>query len=200
MQLFLTTGTPSNAVYTDASGAPQYKVNTPFKVHHRTTSISRVVEHEIPRRHSGSSSGGNESPLEEGVRRFANLATIDWRVFDSSVIHFRGQELAVRDFFRKEGWGWYGRHRVFTALDGREFKWILGAYTPQLKLNDAAETPVAFYRPKKLGVFSKPRKASIEVFPPFEDMLDEIMVTFVYIERLRKNKERAARSPTLLNK
>jgi hypothetical protein len=109
MQLFLTTGTPSNAVYTDASGAPQYKVNTPFKVHHRTTSISRVVEHEIPRRHSGSSSGGNESPLEEGVRRFANLATIDWRVFDSSVIHFRGQELAVRDFFRKEGWGWYGR-------------------------------------------------------------------------------------------
>ncbi|KAJ6567120.1 hypothetical protein B0H19DRAFT_1139526 [Mycena capillaripes] len=201
MQLFLTTATPSNAVYVDGSGSPQYKVTTPFKVHDRTTAISRIVEREIPRRQStGSSSGAHEDRVVDENTRFANLANIDWRLFDSSVIHFRGQELAVREFFRKEGWGWYGRHRVFTAQDGREFKWVLGAYTSQLKLNDTAETLVACYRPKKLGIFSKPRKASIEIFPPFEDMLDEIMVTFVYIERLRKTKERAARSPTLLNK
>ncbi|KAF7353874.1 hypothetical protein MVEN_01073300 [Mycena venus] len=199
MQLVLTTASPTNAVYTDASGAPQYKVNTPLKAHNRTTTISRVVERGIPRRNSGSSAGGSESEAE-GSARFANLASIDWRVFESSVIRFRGQELAVHDFFRKVGWGWYGRHRVFTAPDGREFKWILGAYTSQLKLNDAAETPVACYRPKKLDLFSKPRKASLEVLPPFEGMLDEIIVTFVYIEHLRKKKERAARSPTLLNK
>ncbi|KAJ6606064.1 hypothetical protein DFH09DRAFT_1119210 [Mycena vulgaris] len=196
MQLFLTTATPSNSVYTDESGVPQYKVNTPFKLD-RTTAISRVVEHGIPRR-SGSMDG-HDAGIEEG-ERFASLAHIDWHLVESSVIRFRGRELATRDFFRKEGWGWYGRHRVFTGLDGREYKWILGAYTSQLRLNDEAQTLVARYRPKKLGILSKARKASLEVFPTFEHMMDEIVVTFVYIERLRKTKERAARSPTLLNK
>ncbi|KAJ7684350.1 hypothetical protein DFH06DRAFT_4880 [Mycena polygramma] len=202
MHLFLTTASPSNALYTDAAGAPQYKVNTPLKLNHRATTISRVVERDIPRRQSTSSSrsGPSNEPEVIADARFANLANIDWRVVESSVIYFRGQELAVHDFFRKQGWGWYGRHRVFMAQDGREFKWILGAYTSQLQLNDATETLVARYRPKKHGVFSKPRKASLEICPPFENMVDEIMVTFVYIEHLRKTKERAARSPTLLNK
>ncbi|KAJ7765710.1 hypothetical protein B0H16DRAFT_1524083 [Mycena metata] len=206
MQLFLTTASPSNAVYADASGSSQYKISTPFGVRHRITTISRVVERDIPRRWSSSSNGttpssnGHGAGVGNGGDRFALLARVDWRLFDSSVIHFRGRELATREFFRKEGWGWYGRHRVFTARDGREFKWILGAYTSELQLNDSAETPVAIYRPKKLGLFSKPRKASLEIFPPFEDILDEIMVTFAYIERLRKTKERTARSPTLLNK
>ncbi|KAJ7490956.1 hypothetical protein FB451DRAFT_628376 [Mycena latifolia] len=198
MRLLLTTATPSNSIYTDESGAPKYKVNTPFKVHDRTTAISRVVEHGIPRRRSGSVSGPDGE--EEEGERFASLAHIDWHLVEPTVIRFRGRELSTRDFFRKVGWGWYGRHRVFTALDGREYKWILGAYTSQLKLNDAAETPVARYSPKKLGLFFKPRKASLEVFSPFEGMVDEIVVTFVYIERLRKTKERAARSPTLFNK
>ncbi|KAJ7041960.1 hypothetical protein C8F04DRAFT_1176617 [Mycena alexandri] len=202
MQLFLTTSSPSNTVYADASGSSQYKVTTPFGVRNRgTTTISRVVQRDIPRRWSSSSNGaiatsdGHGAELGDRGDRFALLARIDWRLSDSSVIHFRGRELATREFFRKEGWGSYGRHRVFTARDGREFKWILGAYTSkasylQLQLSDSAETPVAIYRPKKLGLFSKPRKASIEIFPPFEDMLDEIMVTFAYIERLRKTKEK----------
>ncbi|KAJ7119088.1 hypothetical protein C8R44DRAFT_789990 [Mycena epipterygia] len=198
MQLVLTTASPSNAVYTDGSG-PQYKVTTPLKLHDRTTAISRVIEHGIPRRRSQSRSEHEDEAEVEG-ERFASLAQIDWRVVGSSVIRFRDRELLTREFFRKKGWGWYGRHRVFTAADGREFKWILGAYTSQLKLNNAAETPVAHYRPKKLGLLSKPRKASLEVLPDFEYMMDEILVTFVYIEHLRKTKERAARSPTLLNK
>jgi hypothetical protein len=78
----------------------------------------------------------------------------------------------------------------------------------QLILNDASETVVASYRRRKLGVFSKARKASIEILPHFEVMLDEIMVglldasssaitnkskvTFVYVECLREKNERGA--------
>ncbi|KAJ7765709.1 hypothetical protein B0H16DRAFT_1413193 [Mycena metata] len=188
-QLFLSTGDPSNAVYADASGSSQYKVSTPFGVHHRTTSISRVVERDIPRRWSSSSNGTIATSDADGGDRFALLARIDWKLLESSVIHFRGRELATGEFFRKEGLGLYGRHRVFTARDGREFKWILGAYTSELKLNGSGEIRAAIYRHKTLGLFSRPRKASIEIFPPFEDMLDEIMVTFVYIEQLRKTRE-----------
>ncbi|KAJ7119099.1 hypothetical protein C8R44DRAFT_790012 [Mycena epipterygia] len=186
MQLILTGTTyyPMNAVYADASGAPQYKVNTPLNLlNGRTTAISRVVDG-IPRRQS-QSGDEHETEGEEG-ERFASLAHIDWRVVESTVIRFRGRELLTRDFFRKTGWGLYGRHHVFTASDGKEYKWIISTYTTELKSNDAAETPVAHYRPKKFGLLSKTRKASLEVLPEFEHLMDDILVTFVYIEGLRE--------------
>ncbi|KAJ6501307.1 hypothetical protein DFH09DRAFT_1203046 [Mycena vulgaris] len=184
MHLFLTTATPTNAVYTNESGTPQYKVHTPFKLPPRTTSISRVVDG-IPR-HSGSAHIHEDR--EEDGERFASLAHIDWHLVESSVIRFRGHELSAQDFFRKEGLGWFGlgSHRVFTGVDGREYKWSIGAHTTKLAMNGDTDTPVAHYHPKKLGLLSKPQKASLEVFPPFEDMVDEIVVTFVYIERLRE--------------
>ncbi|KAJ6630323.1 hypothetical protein B0H10DRAFT_1939093 [Mycena sp. CBHHK59/15] len=204
MQLILTTATPSNSVYIDSSGTKHYKVQTPFKVHDRTTTISRAIDSDIPQRLSESSNQLEPHDADEDAKadqiRFGSLAYINWRVVESSVIHFCGRELETKSFLRKDGWGWYGRHRVFTALDGKEYKWCLGAYTSQLRVNDATETLVARYKPKKFGLFSKPRKASLEISPPFEYMMDEILVTFVYIERLRKTKEYAAHSPTLFNK
>ncbi|KAJ7490970.1 hypothetical protein FB451DRAFT_628578 [Mycena latifolia] len=182
MHLFLTTATPTNAIYTDENGTPQYKVHTPFTPRDRTSVISRVVDG-IPRR---SEAGDGPDAEVEGGERFANLAHIDWRLVESSVIRFRGRELVTRDFFRKEGMGWFGPHRVFTALDGKEYKWIIGADTTKLTLHDDAETQVARYHSKKRGLLSKPQKASLEVFSPFEDMVDEIVVTFVYMERLRE--------------
>ncbi|KAJ7700712.1 hypothetical protein B0H17DRAFT_925229 [Mycena rosella] len=214
MQLVLTTTTPSNSIYINESGAPKYKVNTPLKLHDRTTAISRI------------SADGHEAEAEEGVQ-FASLVHINWHLAESSVIRFQGHKYPTHDFFRKVGWGWYGRshrHRVFTALDGKEYKWILSAYTSQasapthntnfihsshtmeqLKMNDDTETLVACYRPKKLGLVhiiscENCFYTSLKVFPQFEHMLDKILVMFVYIERIRKSKERAVRSPTLLNK
>jgi hypothetical protein len=51
MRLFLTTASPSNAIYTDASGAPQYKVKTPFKVHNSSSAEFRADTQ--PRRQKG---------------------------------------------------------------------------------------------------------------------------------------------------
>ncbi|KAJ7490957.1 hypothetical protein FB451DRAFT_628373 [Mycena latifolia] len=178
MHLFLTTANPTNAVYTNENGVPQYKIHTPLMSRDLTTVISRVVDG-IPRR-----SGKGDGHDAEGGERFASLAHIDWHLVDSSVIRFRGREIVSRDFFRKEGVGWFGPHRVFTALDGKEYKWIVGAQTTELKTHDDAETPVACYHPKKLGLLSEPQKAWFEIFQPYEAMVDEIIVTFVYMERL----------------
>ncbi|KAJ7725286.1 hypothetical protein DFH07DRAFT_970900 [Mycena maculata] len=188
MHLFLNTDSPWNTFYTDESGALQYKTNTPLKLHDRTTTISRVVEG-IPRADGREA----EAEVEDGAR-FASLAQINWRQIESSVIHFQGRELATQEFFRTEGsLGWFGRPRAFTALDGKQYKWILGAFTSEasLKLNDGSETMVAQYHHKKFvyGMFSKPQKPSLEIAPPFEHMADEILVTFVYIEQLRKSKD-----------
>jgi len=188
MRLILTSDSPINTIYTEESGAAQYKVKTTFKVHNRPTVVSRVVEG-IPHGHSGSADG-DEREAEDGVR-FANLANIDWRASDATVITFRGQEFVARDFFRKGKLGLNGHDRIFTALDGREFRWSRGSLASELILNDATEAVIASYRRKTLlDMFSKPSKAAIEVLPAFEDMLDEIMVTFVYMERLREMDER----------
>ncbi|KAJ6577669.1 hypothetical protein B0H19DRAFT_1252989 [Mycena capillaripes] len=196
MHLFLNSDFPYDTVYNDESGALLYKAKTPFKMHNRQTTISRVVD-------------GIPSAQEESAH-FTNHVTIDWRVLESNVhIHFGGQELAARDFFRKEGSGWYGRfvhfflwlksiqiitseykHHIFTAQDGREFKWVLDGLTSKLLPSDSSKTVVTAYNRKKYIPFVKTSKGSIEILPPFEDMLDEIMVTFVYAERLREQEER----------
>ena len=110
MHLVLGNDSPWNTVYTDESGAPQYKTNTPLKLHDRTTAISKFVGPGIPRREDEHETGGEG---EESGPRFASLAQINWRVVDPSVIHFRGQELATDTFFRKHKDGklpgWFGR-------------------------------------------------------------------------------------------
>ncbi|KAJ7680060.1 hypothetical protein B0H17DRAFT_943550 [Mycena rosella] len=173
MHLYLTTSTPTNSIYTDESGALRYKVHTPMKPTDRTTAISRVVEG-IPHR-SDSADGQDEIDGE----RFANLAHIDWHPVKSSVIRFRGRELATQDSFAKKAWGGSARgHRVFTAQDGKEYKWVLGAETTHASGRPFdGEMPVARYHPKKLGLFSKSQKASLEVFSPFEEMADEIVAS-----------------------
>ncbi|KAF8192407.1 hypothetical protein K438DRAFT_2135653 [Mycena galopus ATCC 62051] len=184
---------------TNKSGAPQYKTSTPLKLHDRTTAISKVVDPGIPRREDEHEAGAMG---EESGPRFAGLAQINWRVANPSVIHFRGQELATTTFFRKHKDGKLpGRlvtTRLFTGTNTKEYKWILGAYTSEashapyhLKLNDDSETMVAKYRHKKLGHFwaEGPDKCSLEVSPGFKHMLDEILVTFVYIEQLRKSRD-----------
>ncbi|KAJ3913445.1 hypothetical protein F5877DRAFT_17453, partial [Lentinula edodes] len=101
--------------------------------------------------------------------------------------------------FRKEGWGFWGRRRVFTGEDGQEYRWNLWEDSSpdsnlvlQLVLNDASKMLVATFHQERL--FSKNNTARLEIFPPGQHMIDEIFVTFTYIERLRRAKERFAKN------
>ncbi|KAL0577675.1 hypothetical protein V5O48_004323 [Marasmius crinis-equi] len=127
---------------------------------------------------------------------FEYIAQIDWCVFASSRLRFGdGGQVEAKEFFRKEGCGPYGRHRIFTGRDGREYKWYLRWWYSELVRNNEAKTPVAIFHPKSFkSLFTKNCvPAHLEIFPDGEHMVDEIFTTFVYIEKLRKEKERAAR-------
>ena len=63
----------------------------------------------------------------------------------------------------------------------------------QLFVNNSAKTPVAFYHRRQLGIIGEARPASLEIFEAGKEMIDLIVVTGVYMEKLRKDKERAAR-------
>ncbi|KAG7086350.1 hypothetical protein E1B28_002311 [Marasmius oreades] len=147
---------------------------------------------------SSTSLGVGPSSSSGSPRIFEYLAQIDWRLFSSSKFRLGdGQEIEAKAFFRKQGWGPYGRHRVFTAKDGREYKWYLRYWHSELALNNEEKTPVAKFNRRSIhkSLFGKPSSGSayLEIFPAGEHMVDEIFVTFIYIEKLRKEKERAAR-------
>ncbi|KAF9265950.1 hypothetical protein L218DRAFT_986112 [Marasmius fiardii PR-910] len=130
------------------------------------------------------------------LRVFEYLAQIDWRFFASSRFRFGdGGEIEAKELFRKEGWGPYGRHRVFMAKDGREYKWYLRYWYSELTLNNEEKTPVAKFHRKYITkcFIGKGTPAYLEILPAGEHMVDEIFTTFIYIEKLRKEKERAAR-------
>jgi len=177
MRLYLSKRSPLRSVYTNEFGEAIYKVETPLKLSGQTITIARSIPADIPHR-------DGEAALEN---RFAHLAQIDWRYIESTKIRFAGNDLDDKTFFRKEGLGWYGlRDRVFTATDGKEYKWFLGARIPELKLNDESKTPVAQFH-EKIGVFKQARPAFLEIFPAGEHMVDEILVTFVYIAKLKED-------------
>lgn len=71
---------------------------------------------------------------------------------------------------------------------------FLMSLSTQLVTNDGSKTPIAYFHQKRYGVFGKKRPAFLEITPAGGHMIDVIVYTFVYIEKIRKDKERAARS------
>ncbi|KAK7040293.1 hypothetical protein VNI00_009761 [Paramarasmius palmivorus] len=229
----------TNNTYYDDNGHVVYKVDTPFKMSNRTSTITKVLPSaaasvivDVPAdKLAGAEDEAEQDNLiemqddtssidlekktdweednadaetlvnEPGSSALASLssgfeylAQIDWKFFASSKFRFgNGSEIQTKEFFRKEGWGPYGRHRVFKAKDGKEYKWNLGLVRSELFMKDAAKTPVAKFHRKCIRMFGKSVPAYLEIFPAGEHMADEIFVTFIYIEKLRKEKERAAR-------
>ncbi|KAF8875694.1 hypothetical protein BD779DRAFT_1449911 [Infundibulicybe gibba] len=176
MHLYLSDTSPLNTTFSDEAGQAIYKVDTPLGLISCTANISRVVRDDIPR---------EGKDLQD---RFAHLAQVEWHMFGSSFIRQGGQEIDTRIFFRKEGLGWYGRNHVFMAPNGRDYRWEPGT-TPTLVTNDKAKTRVAHFHRK--CIFNR-RPPSLEIYPGGEEIMDIILITLVYIEKVRKDAENAA--------
>ncbi|KAJ6624440.1 hypothetical protein B0H10DRAFT_2324961 [Mycena sp. CBHHK59/15] len=164
-QFNLSTHKPINDTYSDAeSGVAQYKVQTEIKMHDTTTTISRRINNDVLRREEDEGADAANSEW------FGLLAYIYWHVVGSTVIRFGGQDIDAATFFRKENFSLYGwrvrifipadsiesglitkdREHVFTAQDGKEYRWSHTLYTMKLKVNDASATLMAEYRVKSI--------------------------------------------------
>ncbi|KAJ7018486.1 hypothetical protein C8F04DRAFT_382913 [Mycena alexandri] len=185
MRLTLSTAKSINASYSDEAGVVQFKVHTPIRVHKLITKIRRRLDGDIPQREQ---SGSDTETDDNG--RFALLATFSWYVIRwKMVIQFGGTEMSPATFWRKEKVGVLNWEYVFTARDRKEYRWYFRRYSSTLKVNDVAATIVAEYKVSSVGVVSKPaRPASLEISPDFEYMVDEIMVTFIYLEKIRRSQ------------
>ncbi|KAG6819715.1 hypothetical protein H0H93_009331 [Arthromyces matolae] len=129
MLLKLSTHSIFNTDLVNEDGQTVYKIktpdlNTPGK---RASVVTCLLPDDIPRKdddeedHDGSS----------GEDRFGYFGQVEHNTFGPSTIRFGGNEFTSDVFFRKDGWGVNGQHRVFRGEDGRTYKWLFRRFAPK---------------------------------------------------------------------
>ncbi|KAG1885234.1 hypothetical protein F4604DRAFT_1730553 [Suillus subluteus] len=167
-----------NTVITNEQGQIIYKTETPFKlVGVRTTTIQKIKPND------------DQSHMQD---QFDVLGEIEWHKFTSSKFRYDGTEVEAKQFIPRKGL--LGRKRVFIGPDSCPYRWDLKFKVVVLSRDDASRTEVARFHRATLGIVGRKRKAMLQVSPEVAHMMDTIIMTFIYVEKLRKDKERASRN------
>ncbi|KIK81274.1 hypothetical protein PAXRUDRAFT_156425 [Paxillus rubicundulus Ve08.2h10] len=178
MQLTLSSESVRNAVMTNESGQVLYKTSHPFRLKGmRTTTIQKIRP--------------NADPVDMHDD-FCVMGEIEWRLFGSSTFRINGQEMLSNNFLPRHGIT--GRKRTFTGPDGRPYRWDMLFNVVVLSRDEEPRTEVARYHRRSLGIIGPKKKPCLDIHPDVMHMLDLIVLTFVYVEKLREDKERAAYS------
>ncbi|TEB35192.1 hypothetical protein FA13DRAFT_1729006 [Coprinellus micaceus] len=182
-KLVLTTGDPYNAEYCTVDGHIRYRMVLRSRrlllwESRRWVTVDKAVS-------TGSPAGGDrDGPFER-------IGEVKFRSIFSSTITFQDAPRAVHAFFRKESSpvpSTLGRCRIFDGPDGKEYRWELGPTQPLLyRNNDSAH--VAKFLPGDASAALGPQRAILEIYPAGERMVDLIVITLVYIEKLRRDRE-----------
>lgn len=99
MNLHLSERSPLHSTFSNDAGQVIYTVETPMGLGTRTSTITKV------RSNNAVPKIGHEVDMQD---RFGFLAQVKHKPLSSSVLKFAGDEIETK-YFRKEGWGLYGR-------------------------------------------------------------------------------------------
>ncbi|KAH7909214.1 hypothetical protein BJ138DRAFT_256042 [Hygrophoropsis aurantiaca] len=176
MRFILSSEHVRNTTVTNEHGQVVYRTDTPFKIGSRTTTVLKI----------------RPNYADADMRdQFAVLGAIQWHYIASSIFRFGGQEIQANEFIPASGI--LRRTRTFMGPDGRSYKWKLDFKVVVLYLNDGSKTEVARYHRRSLGIIGKKHDPYLEIFSHGEGILDVLILTFIYVEKLRMDKERNAR-------
>ncbi|KAG2363701.1 hypothetical protein BDR07DRAFT_1403628 [Suillus spraguei] len=168
IRLTLSSERVRNTVITDEQGQILYKTDTPFRLFGTdTTTIHRIKPNDDP---------------------YHMRDQFEWHDFISSKFPTGGTEIETKQFIPRKGL--LGRKRVFTGPDGRPYRWDLKFKVVILSRDDGSRMEVARFHRATLGIIGKKRKAMLEVSPEMAHMMDTVIMTFVYVEQLRRDKEK----------
>lgn len=56
-------------------------------------------------------------------------------------------------------------------------------------MNDDSKTPVARSHRSTVGIIGAKKPARLEILTGFEHLVDIILITYIYVEKLRKDRE-----------
>jgi len=118
--------------------------------------------------------------LKEGENQ-VEITKIHWKFFKDTLFEHDFQTKAVSEIMEKSGCRPLRFDRTLK-VNGASYKWDLGLVgfdSPTLKLNDSNETVIARFR--RPCPFTS-TKATLELRPGSEDILDMIVMTLVWVE------------------
>lgn len=187
-----------------ATGQARYRVETPITISGDFTRIKKLESHAQPTPHpdwdtdSDTHDHITDGKKAEGKLDFkevANLesaetsdevARIHFKVFTSDKIFFQGKMYTRKEFLPR---GKVKGSYMFTGPDGVQYRWasgISGEHPPRLVTTDEKTVIAEFHQPNYVTKRQKPR---LQVHPEGMHMLDHIVLTFVYVEHQRGQRE-----------
>ncbi|EIW74410.1 hypothetical protein CONPUDRAFT_160118 [Coniophora puteana RWD-64-598 SS2] len=167
-------GDARQANFIDERGQLLYKTDTPWKFGHRTTTIVKAPSN-VP------GMSGGSVPVEI-------VAEIEWGMIHHR-FRFAGQELEAGNFIPSRG------KRVFNGPDGREYEWKMcdNLTSCELRTTQDKHTIARSHR-AHFHFFSDNERPKLEIFPEGCHMLDAIVMTFVFVDHLRREKKQSQQS------
>ncbi|TFY53665.1 hypothetical protein EVG20_g10011, partial [Dentipellis fragilis] len=171
MNLYVSCGSILNTVLRDDSGQPRYRIETStiLGLKDEETTISRFLP--------GTSASGARGLREEEIAR------IEWHRIRSTMFERPGQNPVEVDV-----------KRAFTATNGQSYTWKSGRKRSSLSRNDSYSSRIAQYHKRSYGILGKAHSPYLEIFPAGLSITDEIVVTFIYVEWRRDQREKARRN------
>ncbi|KAI6007498.1 hypothetical protein EDC04DRAFT_2611348 [Pisolithus marmoratus] len=173
MHLILSSRFVRNTIMTDESGQVLYKTSTPCRFGSRTTTLYKVVPNTDP---------------DDMQNHMEAVGEIEWHWIAPSIMRLHGQEMTTNTFIPCHGF--MGRKRTFTGPDGLPYRWDMDSWIVRLSRNDAARQELARSHRQSLGIIGPRRDPSFDIDPSLMHMVDMVVLTFVYVEQLRINREK----------
>lgn len=176
MRLILSSEGVRNTTMTNENGQVLYKTSTPLRFGVRTTTLYKVVPNADP---------------DDMRDHLEAIGEIEWNLMGPSVFRLHGQKMTTDTFIPRHGIR--GRKRTFTGPDSLPYRWDMDFKIVRLSRDDATRQELARSHRRSLGVIGPRRDPSLDVDPSLMHMLDMIVLTFIYVEKLRRDKEKRAK-------
>ncbi|KAA1477683.1 hypothetical protein DENSPDRAFT_844866 [Dentipellis sp. KUC8613] len=197
MNLHVTRWSILNALLRDDAGQPIYRVETRStgKLGGQESIITRFEPGAKPDTASettlvepqvlASVTSQTQDETDVVMRGLAEreVGRIEWHYTSPSLITQSGRTVEVESYMPWQD-RWH-RRRAFTASNGQSYAWKYGSARASLTRNDQTNTLVARNHPEAVRLFGKSQRQWIEIAPAELNIMDEIITTFVYVERRR---------------
>jgi len=164
MRLVFSTSDYTNSDISDEQGRILYSVLTP-RAPKRTTTITKY-------RWSGPNNVSE------------TMATVEWHQLKGTLIRFNGNEVKADAMLAKRRWN---TGRYFVGPDKRSYKWKLESTHCWMKLAES-DVALARFHKKNFGIRKQSHPPYLDVSPKVVSMLDHVILTYVYVESLRRER------------
>ncbi|VDB82739.1 unnamed protein product [Peniophora sp. CBMAI 1063] len=197
MELHFTRPNLLNTVLRDAQGTPFYRIETAsaLRLSGKTTTVSRFLD--VPKPGSPERVvADNMSDTDILLQRLEEkpVGQIVWRRMKQSTLKFDGREVLVNEHMPLNKT--YATRRTFTARNGQEYTWVFDGDRSTLEKGPPGTSPrlsVVEYNKRQRGLLpgKEPSYPWLRIAQEIVPILDEVVLTFVWIEKRRHEKQYA---------